>query len=186
MNYNDLSSELKTQTVRLLSAEHLSNDPDSLPIQPIEHGNHPTVLMKDGRVIAALVTDGRQRVHNWAGRIDREFLKEFGHTPAEELLRQHLLNLQGRKRVNLTFSEALNTTAAVNAFYKRLYDNGTPIPALRGDRRTLKIPTEILARLKPALPAQETAWRRFKMPSPRRRYPRKPYPTNWNSSESLK
>ncbi|HIH20822.1 TPA: hypothetical protein HA244_06145 [Candidatus Micrarchaeota archaeon] len=158
-NYVNMTRPERVQAVRLLSYEHVSPNPDSEPVRPVEHGDFIVTLMKGDKVVAAIVTDGKTKVHNWAGHLDREFLKQYGHTAAEELLRQHLVRIKGK---HMTYEGGMYEPAAI-AFDKRLKAKGTPVPEVREntETRTLRIPFNLRRKLKPALPYREKIWKPF-------------------------
>ena len=130
-SYVDLPANQMEQMVRLLSHEHTG---DHSFHYGVAHGDYLVALLHGEKVIAAIATNGRQKVYNWAGTINREFLKEHGHTAGEELMRHHIFRL-GRR--NLTYDHGMYEPVA-RAFDRALVSRGTPIPTARGVTRTIR------------------------------------------------
>lgn len=150
-HYADLPRAQREQAVRLLSYEHMHKVlPAGHPVYAISPGTAPVALLRGEKVLAALVTDGQMHVSNWAGHMDRQFKKEYGHTPAEELMRHHLALTRGK----LTYYGKM-TDEAATAFERRILDNGGSKPVASGDIRMLTVPPELLAEMFPRVPINE-------------------------------
>ncbi len=160
-HYGDLSDSQKEAMVRLLSYEHRPPNPEhpDNPVRPIQDKDMAVALLKNGKPIAAIVTNGRQKVYNWAGRMDKKFLGQFGHTPAEEMIRQHLFRLRGK---NMTYDYRMEYDARL-AFDNRLLAKGVARPKKRNQTRTIKIPPELRKELTSALKHDSNAWRIFRI-----------------------
>ncbi len=132
-------------------------------------GGRAVALLKDEKVIAAMVTDEDHNILHFNGRTDREFLRQMGYTPAEAIMRAYVQHRNDRK---LTFvGEA--SDGAVNLFNNRFTEEvkgtrflkgvrfGKPV----GDVRSIHISKYRLKNFKPAIAFDSDVWRMIKYPN---------------------
>ncbi len=171
---NDLPPNLQKQMLDVIGNRHL---PESewhpfglsngcVPVALVKKGpvtstrteeGLPAIERKD-KVIAAIVTDGRQRVHWWAGRLDKEFLKEHHITPAAAIMGAFLSRLGTR---NPTFAAPLGPSEG-NLIYNRVFGRIQDTLKLREGTYTVALTPERKAGLKKDIPTRGNAWRKYR------------------------
>jgi hypothetical protein len=157
-NYQSLDRAQKKEVVDLLSGEHVHKDEGPADQHyAVCPGDRLTVLLKEknGKTqpLAAISTEDKHVFH-WAGKPDLDFVKEHGHTPAEELMRQHIARQPDGR---ITFAYAIGGYPA-NALGKRLLEVGGGSIKREGDTRTITIAKEFLKKMKPALASERAVW----------------------------
>ena len=156
--YQTLNHRQKKEVVRILSAQHVYPDEDKTnePLYGVSAGEKLTVLLKkkNGKTqpVAAISTEGKH-VFNWAGKLDKDFVRQHGHTPAEELILQHAARQNG----GFTFAFAIDGYPA-NSLRKRLLEPGGGTINREGEVRTVTINKAFLEKMKPALISEREAW----------------------------
>jgi len=150
-HFDDLKSHQQVQMLDVL------NRPSKGPIFAL-NGGRPVALLKDEKVIAALVTDEDNRILHWDGQPSREFNTHFGHSPAEAIMREYVA-MRGDGKLEFVGN---GSDTAIKWFYKKIYDpNHTPTYE-NGENNGIRFSPQALRHLKPAIRSAVSAWRLYR------------------------
>jgi|GEM_PF-3144610 len=152
-HFDDLKPHQQAQMLDVL------NDTTSHETQPTFAltGGRPVALLKDEKVIAAMVTDENHKILHWAGRQDREFLEHFRHTPAMAIMRAYL---QHRGKRNITFVGQASD-AAINLFNRRFGQRGAYYNKKQGALKKIYISKTRFGKMKSKIPFEPNVWRLY-------------------------
>lgn len=153
-HFDDLKPHQQVQMLEVLTGVHQSRSPETLPQFGL-NGGRPVALLKDGKIIAAIVTDEQHNVLHWAGRPDRKFLKEVGHSPAIAIMRAHLAQ-RGDKKITFVGPAS---DAATNLFYNRFFVEGKTELSKKGRISTIAFTDDLVAKLKSKISSSAQDWR---------------------------
>ncbi len=165
-HFDDLTPHQQNEMLDVLNLKRGSSE---------EHMNigindgRPVALLKDGKIIAAMVTDENHNILHFNGRNDREFLKEVGHTPAEAILRAYVQHRNDRK---LTFVGNASD-GAINVFNNRFTEDingkrflkGVRFGKPAGDLKTIHISKYRFKNFKSSIGFEPEAWRMIRYPN---------------------
>lgn len=155
VSYHALSPNQREAVVRMLSGEHMEPDlkkRQKMPAIGISRSDVVPVLVRDGKPLAAISVEG-SHVYQLSGRFDKQFVKEFGRSPAQELMAHQVQRQPGGK-----FTYACDPGLwGGNALFNRLPEVEPKFKA--NEVRVMKLSKERLAEFKPKIKSTLQAWR---------------------------
>ncbi len=154
-HFDDLMPHQQKEMLEVLNRTH-GEPKESEPAIAI-NGGRPVALLKGGKVIAALVTDEDHNVLHWAGVPNTRFTREFGHTPAEAILREHLAR-RGDGKIEFVGQAS---DAAIELFHRKYFDPKHTQTYRNGPNNGIQFSEQALKTLKPALRSQDHDWRLY-------------------------
>ncbi len=155
-HFDDLAPHQQHDMLALLTGTHQTTEPEKLPQFGL-NGGRPVALLKDGKVIAAMITDENHNILHWAGRMDREFQKEIGHSPALAIMRAHLAE---QKNGKITFV-GQSSDAATNLVYNKFFVKGQTTLSKEGDISIITFTTDLTEKLEPKIQCDPRVWRPY-------------------------
>lgn len=155
-HFGDLAPHQQKQMFDVLNRTH--GAPDEPEPQIILTGGRPVALLKDGKVIAALVTDEHHNVLHWAGVLNTQFTREMGQTPAEAILREHLAR-RGDGKIEFVGQAS---DAAIDLFYRKYFDPKHTQTYRNGPNNGIHFSEQALKNLQPAVRSQDQVWRLYR------------------------
>ncbi|MBI2445132.1 hypothetical protein HYV43_01960 [Candidatus Micrarchaeota archaeon] len=165
-HFDDLTAHQQKQMIAVLNRKEGASE---VHMDFMLTDGRPVALLKDDRIIAAIVLDKDHNILHFNGRNDREFLKEIGHTPAEAILRAYVEHRNDRK---LTFVGE-PSDGAINMFNNRFTEEtngkrflkGVRFGRPAGDVKTIHISKYRFKKFKSAIPFKPDVWRMIQYPN---------------------